>query len=261
MGRFTKAIASPRINILLFVIAAALLLVSAVGGTQAALSYYSDTYLARLSVSSIGVTLLENGEPVAWRDYEGNDDWSVPQTEVDHRLLQNMLADGETFQVGRAYPEALSVQNTGGIAQYVRVKLYKYWEQKDEATGEWSKVTTVSPDLIKLDVTEGQGWLIDENDSTTERTVLYFNRALQPQETTPSLSSELSIDPAVVRTVTQETTTENGYTTITTTYDYNGLRFCLEAEVDAVQEHNAQDAVLSTWGKNVTVTDGVLSVC
>jgi hypothetical protein len=60
--------------------------------------------------------------------------------------------------------------------------------------------------------------------------------------------------------VTQSTTTEDGYTTITTVYDYDGYRFNVEAKVDAVQEHNAEDAIWSAWGRQVSVTDGSLSL-
>ena len=53
--------------------------------------------------------------------------------------------------------------------------------------------------------------------------------------------------------------TANG-SRITTTYDYDGARFCLEATVDAVQEHNAEDAIWSAWGRRVTVHNGTLSL-
>ena len=48
---------------------------------------------------------------------------------------------------------------------------------------------------------------------------------------------------------------------ITTSYAYDGYRFCLEAEVDAVQTHNAEDAVKSAWGVDVNIAqDGTLSL-
>ena len=47
---------------------------------------------------------------------------------------------------------------------------------------------------------------------------------------------------------------------ITTTYDYDGLQFCVEASVDAVQEHNAEDAILSAWGRKVSISNGSLSL-
>ena len=43
-------------------------------------------------------------------------------------------------------------------------------------------------------------------------------------------------------------TDDNGLTTITTTYEYDGASFVLEATVDAVQTHNAEDAIKSAWG-------------
>ena len=48
---------------------------------------------------------------------------------------------------------------------------------------------------------------------------------------------------------------------ITTTYDYDGARFTLEVQVDAVQTHNAADAIKSAWGVDATVAeDGTLSI-
>lgn len=77
---------------------------------------------------------------------------------------------------------------------------------------------------------------------------------------TALFADSLTIDSMVASKVTQETSTQDGYTTITTTYDYDGLQFAVEAKVDAVQEHNAQDAVWSAWGKKVTISGGTLSL-
>lgn len=258
MSRLGKVISSPRLNIALFVVAAVLLLGSIVGGTQAALSYYSDTYLARLAASDIGVTLLENGQKVAWRDYEGGDRWDESR---DAKLLQNVTSGGEAFQVGREYDEKLAVQNTGTITQYVRVSMLKYWEDENG-----NKVTTVSPDLIKLglDTTpkaDGSAWLLDEGSSTTERTVLYYNRPLASGDTTHNFCNKVSVDGAIASKVTQtEQKNADGTTTITTTYDYDGLRFCVEANVFAVQQHNVLDAIHSAWGANLNINDDTLSL-
>ena len=60
--------------------------------------------------------------------------------------------------------------------------------------------------------------------------------------------------------VRQTSVSSGGYTTITTIYEYDGARFCVEAKVDAVQEHNAQDAIWSAWGRRVNIAeDGTLS--
>ncbi len=48
---------------------------------------------------------------------------------------------------------------------------------------------------------------------------------------------------------------------ITTSYRYDGYWMCLEAEVDAVQTHSAEDAIRSAWGVGVTVgPDGRLAL-
>ena len=68
------------------------------------------------------------------------------------------------------------------------------------------------------------------------------------------------IDNMVATKATQTSETKNGYTTITTVYDYDGVSFCVDAKVDAVQEHNAEDAIWSAWGRRVKINNGVLSL-
>ena len=55
---------------------------------------------------------------------------------------------GEKLVPGKAYPEALSVKNSGTIDQYVRVMVYRYWVDK-----EGNKTTELSPELIDLNLT------------------------------------------------------------------------------------------------------------
>ena len=40
------------------------------------------------------------------------------------------------------------------------------------------------------------------------------------------------------------------YHSVTTTYVYDNVAFQIEAQVDAVQTHNASDAIKSAWGHN-----------
>ena len=55
-------------------------------------------------------------------------------------------------------------------------------------------------------------------------------------------------------------TEKDGYQTITTTYAYDGYNFQIEAEADAVQTHNAKDAIKSAWGVDVNVSDDETSL-
>lgn len=270
MSRFGKALSSTPVNIALFVIAAILLIGSVVGGTQAALSYFSDTYQARLQASSVGVTLVENGNDVAWRNYAGDGEWNQrtledPDTQELATLLQGEEFTQGSFKIGYEYPESLAVRNSAGegffppiegqIAEYVRVSVSKYWEDENG-----NKITTISPDLINVTYTEGNGWFEDEKAASTERRVFYYDTLLQPGQTTKTLTQSISVDPSILASVTEETKTENGVTTIKTTYDYNGARLCLEATAYAVQEHNAEDAIHSAWGTLVSVNNGKLSL-
>lgn len=230
---------------------AVLLIGSTVGSTRAALTYYSENYSAQVTVSNIGVSLLENGETVSRRDYDSNGEWN----ETSGTLLGDLK--DQAVAPGKSYPEVLTVQNSGSIDSYVRVILTKSWKDS-----EGNKDTTLSPDLIDLNLQTGNGWIVDEKASTPERTILYYTQQVGAGETTPALSDTVRIDPAVANKVEESVTTdENGYRTITYTYAYDGYTFELEAEVNAVQTHNAEDAIKSAWGTDVTVAgDGTLSL-
>lgn len=230
---------------------AVLLIGSTVGSTRAALTYYSENYGAEVTVSNIGVSLLENGETVSRRDYDSNGEWN----ETSGALLADLQE--ETIVPGREYDEALAVSNSGSIDSYVRVILNKSWTDSEGNTD-----PNLSPELIDLNLLTENGWIIDEDASTAERTILYYTNILPAGDTTPALSDTVRIDPAVADKVTEEVTTdENGYKTITFTYAYDGYTFELEAEVNAVQTHNAQDAIKSAWGVDVDVADdGTISL-
>lgn len=260
MAKFKKFITSPTGTLATFVLAVALLLFSSVGGARAALGYYSDVYVSRVQMYNIGVTLEENAgdewKSVSWRNYDSNKSdgsWDERYGE----LLKDMLKKGEELKIGKKYKEELRVKNTGEINQYVRVNIYKYWTDKDG-----NKLRSLSPSLINLNLTNiGTDWLLDEDASTPERTVLYYSKLLNKDKATPLFADSLTIDGMVATKVTQQSSTnEKGLTTITTTYDYDGTQFCVEAKVDAVQEHNAQDAIWSAWGQKVIVDNGNLSL-
>lgn len=241
MKKWKEILTSPITTAVAFVLAAGLLLFSSIGGARAALTYFSEDYETDIKLHEIGVTLVENGKA------------------VEGELLTGLLKEGEELKLATAYPETLSVSNSGVINEYVRVSIHKYWlDEKGE------KLVTLSPDLIDLHLVNlNTDWLLDEEASTEERTVLYYNKLLSSGSATASFADKLTIDGSVANHIseTRETTgPDNKYTTITTVYEYDGARFCIEAKVDAVQEHNAQDAIWSAWGRKVTVNNGALSL-
>ena len=192
---------------------------STVGSARAALTYYSENYGAQVEVSNIGVSLVENDKVISKRDYASNGKWD----EATGDLLTSLKE--EKIVPGKQYEEAIKVTNSGSIDSYVRVILKKSWTNKEGA----------------------------KDASTKERTILYYTGILPAGKSTPALSDTLTIDGSIATKVKQDVTEKDGYKTITTTYAYDGYNFQLEAEADAVQTHNAQDAIKSAWGVDVDV--------
>ena len=272
MRKPSRRLRAPAAAVVLFAAAAVLLLTATIGGARAALEYFSQYYTVRVRMHSIGVTLNENGAAVSRRDYGDAADGSWVGTEGE--LLTQMLADAgdECLKLGKAYPEALSATNSGQIDEYVRVVIRRYWMRDGE------KLTELDPGLIELHFPEGSGWVQDPEAATPERTVLYYTRVLpatdengellaadDPRRTAPALSDTLTVNggaltAATTETVSEETRDGRTYRTVTTTYDYDGVTFVVEAEADAVQTHSAEQAIRSVWGRRVTITDGVLSL-
>lgn len=233
----------PKITVLLLAASAVLLVGSGVGSARAALTYYSENYSAQMNMQSIGVSLVENDAVVSSRDYVSDNEWSGT---TEGTLLANMLGEDEKFTPGKRYNEAISVKNSGNIDTFVRVILTRSWQD-----AEGKKNTSLSPDLIELNYLTDSGWVIAEDQSTPERTVLYYTKALPVGETTPALSDTIRVNESIAQDVTKQVDGN----TIRYTYKYDGYSFHVDAEVDAVQTHNAQEAIKSAWGVDVSVND------
>lgn len=258
-------------SVLLFAAAGALLLLSTVGNTRAALTYYSENYGMQVAVSNTGVSLEENGIMVSYVPNDGSDK-AINEPLLTHIpgsvTGQNTGKDekdenvGEKFQLGKEYQEELSVTNRGDIDTYVRVTVMKSWMKDGK------KDTKLSPDLIRMDMDQknaDNGWIKDASASADgtgtgayqERMVLYYTTPLKPGKSSTLFNSKISIDPVIGQEVTQE---KEG-NVIRTSYKYNGYSFQLEVSVDAVQTHNAEDAIKSAWGKDVSIAaNGTLSL-
>ena len=244
-------------TILLFAMAGVMFASSAIGTTRAALTYYSEDYTMQMEIQDIGVTLVEKSasgtKDISSRDYSGGGgNWN----QTEGKLLADMLNESNgKLAIGRKYTEELSVRNTGTIDQYVRVTIMKYWTDENG-----KKRTDLAPSLIVLNLT-GNGWIQDNSASSEERTVLYWPYPLSVGSSTAAFSNSIYIDGAINSKIVKTSQTTNGLTTITTSSPYEGAKFNLEVEVDAVQTHNAADAIKSAWGVNVNVgSNGNLSL-
>lgn len=216
--------------------AIALLAISAVGSTRAALTQ-TENMQYNLSVSDLSVDL-----------YEKQAEKYVSVSGKEDKLLTTLVGDGEKFQIGKTYTEQTAFSNDGNYDAYVRVIITKSW--KDGTV----KDTTLDPALIDVTMADSGAWYKDEAASTQEREVYYYKTVVAAPERDEDnnivaldyvpITSTISVKNDVTQIVTKNGTTGN----ITTTYDYDGKSFDLDIEVDALQTHNAVDAAKASWG-------------
>lgn len=272
MKKLRSFFRSPMGTLFTFMLAVLFLMTGTIGGVRAAPQIFNENSgYGGIQLDAIGVSLIEKtgdnaAEKVGSRDYSrdySNDSTSKEDFVEDgsHVLLAKLLGSDDKIQLGRKYSEQLHVKNTGNIPEFVRVTIYKYWADsngnKTEATDK------LSPDLIDLHLVTGSEWIEDTRpgSKTRERTVLYRTSVLSPTEESGIFADTLTIDSKIIDLVdiktSTTTTTSNGHT-ITESVTWlakDGYQFWIEVEVDAVQNHNAKDAVRSAWG--LTESDAV----
>lgn len=223
MKRFKKILLSKGVTAGALAVAIGLLAFSGIGTARAVLSVFSETYTTELQTSMVSVELKQNCE-----------------IDKDTKLV-----------LGKEYKDNLSAYNSGETNEYVRVTIYKYWTNKE------GEKCTVDPDLIGLHLVGiGDVWTEDtasalENNKAgniEQRTVLYC-RNLVPAKASIPFADTLTISDEVkhLDKITQ-VPKEGNETEIITSYDYDGLTYHIDVEVDAVQEHNATAAIKSAWG-------------
>lgn len=266
-----KVLRSPAFSVFLMLLAAVLLATGGVGTARAALNIQSGIYTSQFQLSDIGVALTEEGEIISHRDYNsstkngswiGNNDGLLMDgiAATDSKCLVERAGD-TSFKVGKVYPLSLGVANTGTIAEYVRVTVYKYWVSNPATSGDhgvhgWfngngsknlsldPKLIEIIPDLSNRSATAAPGWTLDTSSTTAERTVFYYNGILNPNATA-QFAAGVRVSPEVlkyVKTVTEGNTTKY-------VYAYDGLGFVIETQVDAVQTRHADNARTSAWGR------------
>ena len=233
----------------LLIAAAALIGAGGIGTARAQLNVQSQYYNAWFYLNHLQVHLLENGNDVC-----GGRNNLDGDSKITGRLLQYLGFESKeklgSIEPGRAYKEEIAASNGSDIPIFLRLTVRKYWI--DEKTGE--KVTNMSPKRIKL--TYGNkaynsgAWQINPAESSAESETYYYNTTLAAGASTTPLFDQLMIDPKIAG-IEEYTTRYDGSKTIYTyKYHYDGYAFIIEADVQALQTHNANDAVRSQWGVN-----------
>lgn len=215
------------VTVALAIAAVGLLSLGTVGGARAAITNYSGEYTAEFATQTIDVKLTENGNVVSG----------------------DLLQDATQLTLGKDYEEALGANNPeGNIEEYVRLTVHKYWLDGDNKQPEDVKV---DPSMITL-LDGSSDWIKGEESENGETVTYYYTKPLAPGKSTSNAVAGFIVDSSDIETqVTQSTSTDGK--TITTTYDYNGLSVGLSADVDGVQTHNPEAAMLSAWGVTVTL--------
>lgn len=255
---------SPVVTGILFIIAIVMLLVGGIGGAQAVLQKQSVQYNARMRYRNIGVSLLEstksNGsdpKEITTR-YYGTNTVDGSWTLKTGNLVEDMLKDtGDSeLKIGKEYPFYLQVKNPRGnyksgagkpIDEYVRVTLYKYW-----VDSEGQKQADLDPSLIEIIPSGNSGWTIRDESPSKESMVFYYSGILGMEDQTSALTKGIRIKPEITDLVTikESSVTAGGQTTNTTEYVYlyDGMKFVVEVQVDAVQAKHSRYSVPSAWG-------------
>ncbi len=215
--------------------AAAILLLGTGGfmGISALPQYIGDDYYKDIELDKIDVTLWENGEDVS-----------------DGTLLLDLKG---VANPGMTYNENISVKNSSTTAdEFVRLVVRKYWTDTDG-----NKDTTLDPNWIELDLASDSWKLVERTD---EMSYYYCTNQLSPGDESQVFKA-VRINRAIADEVTKESKSVDGGTVWTYKYKYDGYVFNVEAEAQAVQTHNANDAIKSIWGvDNVTASGNSLSV-
>ena len=260
------------LRIIPLVIAVLLISAGAIGVfavTSSGLPFESRDYTAHFYMNHLQVHLLENGIDVC-----GGENTLDGDSKITGDFLTALGSEGEklgTADPGRHYTEEITAKNGQDIPIYLRITVRKYWVFSDEgAAGD--KAPKLSPDLIHLTYGDKDyntaKWVKNEKESTRETSVYYYRTELAAGATADQLFDSLMIDPSILDKYEEEVTTKpdpdnpGGTVTIKTyVYRYDGAAFVIKADVQAVQTHNATDAIKSQWGvDNVSASNGVLSV-
>ncbi len=242
-------------GVIALVIAIALMAVGGIGGVRAALNTPSEDFTTWFYLNHLQVHLLENG-----RDICGGHNTLDGENKVTGEFLQYLgYEDDEKLGLvdpGRVYTEEIQAQNGSDIDIYLRMTVRKYWV--NTKTGE--KATDLLPSRIHLTYGTQEyntgAWQKSEFETTTESATYYYTSVLGADGVTEPLFNRFSVDGALADAYTVTEVREGNKVIRTWEYLYDGYACFIEADVQAIQTHNAQDAIHSQWGVYNVVTEG-----
>ena len=255
----------------LFVAAVLLFAGGGVAGTRAALNIQSELYRAHFYLNHLQVHLVENGKDVCTRsghinNLDGNNKTRGPlATSLEYSY--DAKTDTETLgsvEPGKLYQEEIAAHNGSDIDEFVRLTVRKYWVKTDEDGNvvmngkDPEKADNMSPDWIHLSYKGSEdgnagAWQENKAEATDESRTFYYRNDLDPDTTSALLFDKIMIDKEVAKLGKVEEHKDGNKTIYTYIYKYDGCAFFIEADVQAIQTHNAEEAIKSQWGVDATV--------
>jgi len=238
------------------VLAAFLVILLVFGRTSVPVKAYPG---AHIEMGHIGTSIVYgSGTEVGSRTYDGSV-WQESSEPLNLTGLDGSeIKSGSVIRPGVKYGLDLAVTNTGTINQYVRVSRYAYW-----VDGDGKKLRAIDPRMIRSVAGDAGAWMYDMAASTPERTVYYYKSCLPVENQSDLFSRGFSVD-RMIMSAGLEQVDGIGRNGVKTAVFRNSLPDKLyptvEYKLDAVQDHNASDAILSAWGRKVGVSDGKLSL-
>ena len=230
--------------------AAAILLFASGGfmGVMAAPSVQSDEIVSSFGMADEAVVLVENGNALSGSEEQ---EATLNLDHFDKDSKGNIMV-----KPGKSYQEELIARNMSTHDQYVRLIIRKYW------AGAEGKDPTLTPDMIGISI--GNGWKKSTAESTDETTMLYYTEKLAAGATSPAAVKGITVSDKVLDAVdiNEESEKVGNKTIYTYEYAFDGCAMVIEAELQAVQTHNADEALISVWGNDAPKAgaDGKLQV-
>ena len=226
--------------------------------------------LAAVLLFAAGTVLAATDSP----DILGNDyNAEIDMADVDIKLLENggdpVMFESEPalgevpegkIQPGRVYNEKLQARNTGKYDAVVRMIVKTYWRNAGMRRDP-------KMDLELIELTYGNKayndavWTLNDEETTAESKTYYLKKILGAGETSEPLVDRLRLNNKVLEEKNVKTEQKGNKTVYTYEYKYNSYILCLEADCQALQTHNANEAIVSAWGVcNVKLSDGMITV-
>lgn len=231
-------------TIALFAAALVLLVSGGTMGTKAALNVTGVPYEEAIQTDEVAVQITENGKEVGTKD---------PITiKTEPTIFKSVPTK---FEPGKTENANVGVSNTGSADAYVRVMVHKYWLKKNKE-GELEKSLALSPSYIEPIATSKWKAVKGASGDKETETMIYYYQGKLGADTSAQLFTGIRINEKVLtngRVKAESSTTEGGVTVINYIYEYDGLKFVVEAEAQAVQTHNAKEAIKSVWGVDSSV--------